>query len=94
MESILIIAGNNKNCSEKEREELIARAVEIYMRKRRKAKIFEATQKVEILSRENNDDDPMCSKDIFAVDADGEDFEDDSCDDSSDSYDDDFDPFD
>ena len=34
----------------------------------------------------------MGSTGIFAVGADGEDFEDDSYDDSSDSYDDDFDP--
>ena len=36
----------------------------------------------------------MGSMGIFAVDADGEDFEDNSFDGSSDSYDEDFDPFD
>ena len=36
----------------------------------------------------------MGSTGIFAIDADGKDFEDDSYNDSSDSYDDDFDPFD
>ena len=35
----------------------------------------------------------MGSSGIFAIDADGKDFEDDSYHDSSDSYDDDFDPF-
>ena len=64
------------------------------MRKRRKVNIFEPTQKVEVLSRENNAHDSMGSKGISAIDADGEDFEDDSYDNSSDSYDDDFDPFD
>ena len=40
------------------------------MRKRRKVNIFEPTQKVEILSRENNDHDSTGSTGIFAVDAD------------------------
>ena len=42
---------------------------------------------------QDTDDDSMFSTGIFALDADGEEFEDDSYDDSSDSYDDDFDPF-
>ena len=62
------------------------------MIKRRKAKIFVPTHKVQILSRENNEHDSMGCMSIFAVDADGEDFQCDSYDDSS--YDDDFDPFD
>ena len=44
--------------------------------------------------KQDADDDSMGSTGIFALDAGGEDFGDDSYDDSSDSYDDDFDPFD
>ena len=62
---------------------------------------LEALRKIILLSikpamtcQQDTDDDFMGSTGIFAIDADGEDCEDDSYDDSSDSYDDDFDPFD
>ena len=56
IESILMIKGNDKNWSPDEREEIIARAVEIYTEKRRKRKIAEVAEppkKVLILESES-----------------------------------------
>ena len=56
-------------------------------------KIFLLSIKLAMTGYQDTDDDSMDSTGIFAIDADGEDFEDDTYDDSSDSYDNDFDPF-
>ena len=57
-------------------------------------KIVLLSIKLAMTGQQDTDDDSMGSTGISAVDAYGEDCEDDSYDDSSDSYDDDFEPFD
>ena len=53
-----------KNWSAREKEELIERAVEIYLMKRRKTKTCEPPQKVRIIQLEENDDDSDNSSSI------------------------------
>ena len=62
-----------KNWSAREKEELIERAVEIYLMKRRKTKTCEPPQKVRIIQLEENDDDSVETGDIFSDDEDDDD---------------------
>ena len=55
IESVLLIAGNDKNWSAREREEIIERAVGIYLMKRRKTKTCEPPQKMRIVMCESED---------------------------------------
>ena len=61
MEQILIISSNDKNWTIQERNEIIERAVDIYLQKRRKAIVAEPPSKKSCLevtkSSENNDED-------------------------------------
>ena len=67
MESILLIKTNDKNWSPAEREEIIARAAEIYTERRRKRRVPEVAEppkKVRILESESQ----TRSKDVITID--------------------------
>ena len=59
MEDCLLIAANSSNWSEQEKEEILNKAVEKYLQKKRKTKIVDATKRSVLASYinqlENND---------------------------------------
>ena len=75
MESVMIISGNDENWSAVEREDIIKRAVEIYLAKRRKTKIASPPRKVFIIDADVHQENEQRRQEICAVDLD-------SCDES------------